>query len=308
MMVDLPDNMIEDEKFGRIYNATTFIEFATLLMNAPKIITPRYWRGQSDIGWRIEPSVVRRLTPVMEDAKRMIPPITLELEQWVREYESKILSQAREAGYGIQDGRILNDLELFALIQHYGGATRLLDFTHNIYLALWFACNDKKNIDKPGLVIGFDMDRHKLEELKLPHEMLNMKRIYHGFNTHKSKCFLWQPEYALPRMLAQQSVFIISLCYEDHIEKTTLPTHKTSTDYTSIDDRPDLFCIRISCKLKNEMKKKWDLFFGYTLRTTFPDLPGFAQSHKTDASLDFGFFSRVKRQTKHELGLIENLE
>ena len=46
------------------------------------------------------------------------------------------------------------DLEVMTELQHYGGKTTLIDFTRNLYIALFFACD--RCPDKPGRVILFD--------------------------------------------------------------------------------------------------------------------------------------------------------
>ena len=67
----------------------------------------------------------------------------------VREIERQLIERARQAGHGLG----LSELELLARLQHHGAATRLLDCTTNAFIALWFACREKPEVD--GVLIGF---------------------------------------------------------------------------------------------------------------------------------------------------------
>lgn len=46
----------------------------------------------------------------------------------------------------------ISEIDIYSLIQHYGGATRLIDFTRSIYIAAFFACCDYKNYDYNSIV------------------------------------------------------------------------------------------------------------------------------------------------------------
>jgi hypothetical protein len=266
--------------FGWIYEADTFLEFTSLVQYISKHHTePRFWRGQSSSAWRIEPGATRRIRPYYMDDEFSENRESWGLEDWVRHYEPRMLSQARELGYGVQDGRDLTDLELLALIQHYGGATRLMDFTHNIFSALWFACYEKSNFSKSGLVVGFDNGKGNIKKLTLEEASSNINSI---IELGARKCFLWEPAYVLPRMYSQQSLFIFSYCHEH--PATTLPISSTA-----IYDNPDLICISITPNLKKEMLTNCETWFGYTERTMFPGLQGFSKSHGVDNFFERGF-------------------
>ena len=53
-----------------------------------------------------------------------------------------------------------SDIEVLTELQHYGGKTTLIDFTRNLFVALFFACDGYP--DEPGRIILFD--RTGLEE------------------------------------------------------------------------------------------------------------------------------------------------
>lgn len=49
-------------------------------------------------------------------------------------------------------GRKLTDFELLAKLQHHGAATRLIDVSRNMLVALWFTCSSEP--EKTGLLFG----------------------------------------------------------------------------------------------------------------------------------------------------------
>lgn len=77
-----------------------------------------FFRGHPDISYKWEPSVFRDNCLASEDA-----------------IFSQCKSQFRGEFYGLR-----RNFDRLAKIQHYGGKTRLLDFTTDSLTALWFAC------------------------------------------------------------------------------------------------------------------------------------------------------------------------
>ena len=67
----------------------------------------------------------------------------------VLEFEKTIIDRARN-----HLGLKTPSIEILAELQHYGGKTNLIDFTENIHVALFFACNGSFN--KDGRIILFN--------------------------------------------------------------------------------------------------------------------------------------------------------
>lgn len=91
------------------------------------------WRGQSNCMWPLFPSLYRRLR-YHGFADSQIN------ESLVRRAEALLIKHAQLES--LLDEESGDCLELMAQIQHYGGATRLLDVTHNPLVALYFSLGD----------------------------------------------------------------------------------------------------------------------------------------------------------------------
>ncbi len=103
------------------------------------------WRGMSSADYHLTSSLQRELGAGTT-------------EKQMRAAEVELLSAARDWGLGIGPGGYVDDLQLLADLQHYGVATRLLDFTSNPMTALWFACQAPKPTDvaKSGVLIALN--------------------------------------------------------------------------------------------------------------------------------------------------------
>lgn len=86
-------------------------------------------------------------------------------------------------------------LEVLTELQHYGGKTTLIDFTRNLYIALFFACD--RHPDKPGRIILFDMTGMKVGE-----------QIETGKAVGGNACEILCPLGKNPRAVFQSSVFV----------------------------------------------------------------------------------------------------
>jgi hypothetical protein len=120
-----------------------------------------FWlfRGHGDASWVLRPNIGRpyRRTP---GGRRL----------FFDEFDERAMLQefAREAELHFDDG-LSTDFELLALAQHYGLPTRLLDWTQNLYVAAYFACQNEAldGVDAAIVAIGVTagMIRSDLDDL-----------------------------------------------------------------------------------------------------------------------------------------------
>ena len=87
------------------------------------------YRGQADCSWGLTPKVYREDRFQHEYA-------------FIQEFERLRPDEFRGLSY----------IEKLIKMQHYGLPTRLLDFSENPLVALYFACSSKSNWDKDGVV------------------------------------------------------------------------------------------------------------------------------------------------------------
>lgn len=99
------------------------------LIELSKSLTLFAFRGQADARWELATSLERAY------AKSGQTVYSLETtEHWMlHDFQNKFHLYSNSAP------RCANNFEWLALMQHHGGATRLLDFTHSIYIAAYFA-------------------------------------------------------------------------------------------------------------------------------------------------------------------------
>ena len=226
------------------------------------------FRGQSDASWELNSSAERRIKNSGEKLGMI-------------EYLTKhLIEPARNEGYGNQQNRYLNDLELLAALQHQGAATCLIDFTANFHLALWFACIDP---EEDGAVFVIDSgDIRTFREVtteqanngieKLPKGETDTPKFIEGkINTPSSiqspSFYYWKPPPNENRIVVQNSCFIFSFLLnsisETVYKKITIP--------------------------KNDKEAIRDLlqkYYGLSMRTVFRDFTGFASSHGRGMRID----------------------
>ena len=66
-----------------------------------------------------------------------------------------------------------DDFEILTELQHYGGATNLIDFTTDYLIALFFACDGSDFLNEDGRVILLQKTRKINEQVKFPQNPIN---------------------------------------------------------------------------------------------------------------------------------------
>lgn len=95
-----------------------------------------FFRGQSSIDYKLIPSIGR----LFKDGQDGV----------LKQYEREIFDDFKRKYSMFTDTCPKNDKEFLFLAQHYGLPTRLLDWTYNPLIALYFACCS--SFDKDGVV------------------------------------------------------------------------------------------------------------------------------------------------------------
>ncbi len=167
------------------------------------------------------------------------------------EYHTNLIKDARSYRYGQK--LELNDTELLIDLQHYGAATGLIDFSEDLLIALWFACDKPDENGKVFFLdVWTDQFKHLASENDLFKEEDKTKRPYYLHTNFKSNA----------RISAQKGVFIFGYQDIDNVASITIKKE----DKVSI---------------RQELKQ----YFNIEEKTLFQDIYGFAQVNNTKHKL-----------------------
>ncbi len=230
------------------------------------------YRGQADESWQLHSAAIRRLLLARED----IGPDAL-LSLYSSYHRSMILPEARNRYISHQNVTDLTDLELLAVLQHFGAATGLLDFTRSPLVALWFATDsDPRTNDVNGQVytadptISFDESTFHTDLVRQPLDsILSQLR-------DQDVMLAWSPP-ALPeaglRITAQQSVFVL---YPPMTRQ-----HPSVPEECLVGS-----ALEIAAEHKEELRRAL-IIAGIRDNSLFPDFFGFVERNRVSAPLHF---------------------
>lgn len=280
---------IRSEEYGELYAPETLSDLVGLLeayANAGRNVVA--WRGQEDVSWYIDPTVARRLQrwqPEFAEAGQ--------IETSVKDYEKRLLDEARLLGHGFRDGRKLSDLELLSILRHYGAATRLMDFTRNAFVALWFATRFfPEKLGTYGLLIGVDPRPGQARRIRTEEHLNTSLKELIEKKEYGDQYLLWEPRYLFDRMRVQQSMFVLG-----PVQVKTWGTAPFGLTIAPDKVPEELVLIAVSPSLKQQMTDvdgmfaSWRSLFGYEERYMFPDIEGYSGSHAVSTSFSPGFFA-----------------
>jgi len=119
----------------KIHNIDEYIKKSDALWNSGCFT----YRGQCCSSWPLEPGIIRRIKKTYTGIGQSGLLFSLSVEN-----TSELLKKAKT-------NRLLKknecDLNILAILQHYGAATPLLDFSNDPLVALYFACQPCKSKD-----------------------------------------------------------------------------------------------------------------------------------------------------------------
>jgi hypothetical protein len=247
----------------RIFNLDEYIKIANRLIDSGCFT----FRGQSCSSWGLVPGIIRRIKNTYTGIGQSGLLFSLSLDATI-----DLLKSARSSKEFNQDEC---DLNILAILQHYGAATPLLDFTKDPLVALYFACQPHEEngavsdgkvfcINYPDQIISRNSPMRRVSDpskIKIESDL--------SLDKHRG-IWHWNPPDNLPckRNEKQQSIFVFGwdLYWE-------YPTERLIEE---------LKIIVISADSKRDILKTLEEKHNISEQTIFPDIHGFAQSYSCD--------------------------
>jgi hypothetical protein len=256
------------------------------------------FRGQSDKSWKLSTKFERDATKYKCDDP-----------YWFYNREHFILNDfQRRAHHYIENlPKSENTIEWLSLLQHYGGPTRLLDFTYSLYIALFFATETSETDSAIWAVNINRLFRHlsKSNDYKLlehgdTYEIICEKNIKYAetviYKRNKDNVvFLIDPFKQHERISVQQGLFLfpgnISKSFEFNLSSVFELGFDKLSDKNAIDiniskinrfnplEILDISVIKIIIPFSLHSEVLVELYkMNITAASLFPGLDGFARS------------------------------
>ncbi|MBD0787217.1 FRG domain-containing protein [Vibrio sp. Y2-5] len=246
--------VIEHNLWGRSFCPSKVSDIlAATQEHRPKSRNVYLWRGQGNADWLIHSGAYRRLSLKNSHVT----------ESNMQRYEMSLLARAEHQGYRFENGRRLSDFELLAKLQHHGAATRLIDCSRNMLVALWFACSSEP--EKDGLLFGIHSDLlgggEAKSELRTYKEIFDKLPIF----THPQT---WEPPVVTKRIAAQSAQFLYSRVVDNKFGSLAIES-----------EEDDYIAFVIKAKNKQKILEQLSGTFDVRYLTLFPDLDGFGHAN-----------------------------
>lgn len=275
--------MIEDYIFCE-YQASDWDNLRYHLQNLENWI----FRGQSNSSWNLSTSLERSVLRYNYDSRATVEKEKVILEKFQRRASNYLNNIPFENNY----------LEWFSIIQHFGGPTRLLDFTHSLYVSAFFSVESTENDSAI-----YCLNRPLIDHVGLIREDERGSDILATFGTARYCDFVIQegkrsplvmvsePQFLNERISAQQGIFAIPFEVNQKFEynlgntmnpnSKDLPKTKVLKMLKGESNQLNQNCILLKIVLpkKLHVKIRKDLsMMNINAATLFPGLDGFARS------------------------------
>lgn len=204
--------------------------------------------------------------------------------------EYNILSDfISEACRYVKDIPITDIPSWLEIAQHFGVPTRLMDFTKNPLVALYFACSDTKDVDGSIWIINeptYNKTFFQMNYLSLSIDSEHIvskiisDEIVNAFNTPDYRQnrilypWIYKPNYKEERMNLQSSIFMIWGAKRGELTSFVETKHYMTTDDNITNKEDGILCyIKIPADYKEKILKQLNLC-GINQKFVYPGLEG----------------------------------
>lgn len=253
------------------------------------LIVPHVFRGHENATWGLAPTIERAA-----ERGGVFPVDIVDREAWMlREFARR----SHQHGIAVPSD---SPVDVLALVQHHGGPTRLLDFTHSLYVAAFFALEFATGPSVIWAVNLKSLEDAIADVLEFPREG-GFFRLTHSkydaiareimMGTRAAKLVLpVEPFHMHERMSIQQGLFLfpcdLSITFEHNLAASLRcdpaafgqPAKVAIRDFISASD-PHVPLLRIVLprEIRNDvLDDLWNM--NISAATLFPGLDGFVRS------------------------------
>ena len=250
----------------KCHNLTEYEKRATTLIDSGFFT----FRGQSCSSWSLEPGIIRKIKRTYTGIGQSGLLFRLSVDHVIG-----LLKKAKENGHFTENDC---DLNILAILQHFGAATPLLDFSNDPLVALYFACqpHEEDGVESDGQVFCINYP----SQIRSPSSPLrpitdpSRMNIESFLDDTSRYIWYWEPSDDLcKRSEKQQSVFVFGWGLYWKYDTENL-----------IDE---LEILTIHAKSKKDILKELEERYDISEQTLFPDIYGFAQSNSHDKLIQY---------------------
>lgn len=287
----------------RILKATSLAEVIT----ATSSLETRdvCYRGQTNSNWNLVPSLYRALVGAVPDIRQSDAP-------WIARCERDLYREFEQRGRALFDRD--EKWEILFLAQHHGVPTRLLDWTKNVLVALFFAVASLETTDAAVWCLDLSVypfppllgRRHRTGGYRLdnireycagmaPSFLQTVSRaVSSSIPRPEGTLVAVEPSAIDPRIEQQESIFTIYLSFEEDDLQWDYSGHLADVERQT--ERHVVTKIVIPHDAKSVIRRQLEEQMRISVYRLFPDLAGLGKWLSDENTTQFDYELKKRRE------------